>query len=105
MAHGFPLNPLKPWKERIRCVRIPPELHEILLTQRGSKLQPFYLGLACSNYGNRDHFCLSDKFSIWHRFRPSAMARIRVVRPEPFPIRLRVRVYNCEILDVPRGAR
>lgn len=22
MAHGFPLNPLKPWRERIRYVRI-----------------------------------------------------------------------------------
>lgn len=105
MAHGLPLKPLKPWRERIRCVRVqhPPEFCEIPLTRHGSTIQSFYLGLACSHHGNRNYFCPSHQLSVWQRFRPSTVARIWFVRPEPYPIRLRVRVYDCEICTVPRG--
>jgi hypothetical protein len=107
MVHGFPLKPLKPWRERIRCVRVsqlPRSAVTLMMSRRGSTMQTLHLGLACSYYGDRDHICIAHQLSVWFRFRSATMARICDLRPQLHPLYLRVRVHDCEIPYVPRGA-
>lgn len=80
-----------------------PEHREVLTVQTGSKIQAFYLGLACSHYGNRNYFCPDHQLSLWQWFSSSAVAGIRNLRPQPYSVCFRVRVHDCEICDVPRG--
>jgi len=105
MSHGFPLNPLKPWRERIRCAHpTPSELRKILTSLRPAfVVQSLYLGLARSHHGDRSSLRLDHKLSVRWWLRSSAMGGIRLLGSQFDPICIRVRVHNCKIRNVPRG--
>jgi hypothetical protein len=89
MAYGFPLNPSKPWSERIRYVH---PSFSILAPSLVSS-QSFHMGLACSDHGDRHSFFLIQLVPIWRNNSTLSVARLCLPYTQSHFLHFRLHLY------------